>query len=106
MSDGWAYAIEAEEVEEEDVMPADVNGTAIAIYNIDGKYYATDDLCTHGAASLSEGIVIDEVIECPLHQGRFCVRTGKALSAPVSAAVKTYPAKVEGGKVYVQLGDG
>ena len=49
------------------------------------------------------GIVVDDVIECPLHQGRFCVRTGRALSPPVSSPITSYPTKVEDGMVYVQV---
>ncbi len=103
MSDAWIYAIDADDVEEEDVMPAEIEGQEIAIYRVEGQFYASVDRCTHGAANLSEGIVIDDVIECPLHQGRFCVRDGRALSAPVSEPISTFPTKVEHGKVYVQL---
>ena len=103
MSDAWHFAIDADEVEEEDVMPAKIDGQEIAIYNVDGEFFATSDTCTHGNASLSEGIVVDDVIECPLHQGRFCVRTGRALSPPVSRPITSYPTKVEDGKVYVQV---
>ena len=103
MTDSWHYAIDADDVEEEDVMPAVVEGREIAIYRVEGAFYASVDHCTHGDAALSEGIVIDDVIECPLHQGRFCVRDGRALSPPVSEPIETFPTKVEDGKVYVQL---
>jgi naphthalene 1,2-dioxygenase system ferredoxin subunit len=100
----WHFAIDADEVEEEDVMPAVVDGEEIAIYRVEGEFYASIDRCTHGNANLSEGIVIDDVIECPLHQGRFCVRDGRALSPPVSEPVATFPTKVEAGKVFIQIG--
>ena len=103
MTDHWHYAIDADEVEEEDVMPAVVEGREIAIYSVEGAFYASVDRYTHGDAALSEGIVIDDVIECPLHQGRFCVKDGRALSPPVSEPIVTFPTKVEDGKVYVQL---
>ncbi len=106
MSDGWHYAIDADEVDEEDVMPAEIDGREIAIYCVEGEFYASVDRCTHGDAQLSEGIVIDDVIECPLHQGRFCVRDGRALSPPVSDPIATFPTKGEDGKVYVQLSSG
>jgi len=102
MCDSWTFAIDANEVEEEDVMPVEIDGKEIAIYRAKGAFYATDDLCTHGDASLSEGVVVGEVIECPLHQGRFCIKTGRALSAPVTAAIKTYETKLEDGKVFVR----
>ena len=64
-------------------------------------FFATDGYCTHEDEHLENGIVIDCVIECPLHQGRFDVRSGKALSAPVCVDLKTWPVKVEQGKVYI-----
>tara|TARA_B100000586_G_scaffold197622_1_gene146106 strand:+ start:243 stop:575 length:333 start_codon:yes stop_codon:yes gene_type:complete len=103
MSNNWHFAIDADEVEEEDVMPTTVEGLEIAVYRIDGDFFATSDVCTHGYASLSEGIVVDDVIECPLHQGRFCIRTGKALSAPVSEAIATYETKLKDGRIFVRL---
>ena len=99
----WHFAIDAGDVEEEDVMPVLVEGREIAIYRVEGEFYASVDRCTHGNANLSEGIVIDDVIECPLHQGRFCVRDGRALSPPVAEPIATFPTKVEDGKVYVQM---
>tara|TARA_B100001094_G_C17396697_1_gene423802 strand:- start:158 stop:478 length:321 start_codon:yes stop_codon:yes gene_type:complete len=103
MGDDWVFAISAEEVEEEDVMPAEINGIDIAIYQAKGTFYATHDKCTHGDAFLSEGVVVGEVIECPLHQGRFCIKTGKALSAPVSKAIQTFETKVENGSIFVRI---
>ncbi len=103
MSEAWHYAIDADEVEEEDVMPAEIDGREIAIYRVEGRFYASTDRCTHGDARLSEGLVIDDVIECPLHQGRFCVRDGRALSPPVHESLATYRTKVEDGKVFVLL---
>ena len=108
MNDDWHFAIDADEVDDEDVMPVELNGEEIAVYRVDDFFFATSDKCTHGDAYLSEGIVVGTVIECPLHQGRFCLKTGKALSAPVSAPIKTFDVKLDDGKVYVRLprGDG
>ena len=103
MSDPWHFAINADEVEKEDVMPSEVQGVKLAIYQINGEYFATSRMCTHGDADLTEGIVIDDVIECPLHQGRFCITTGRALSPPVSSPITAYPTRVDNGKVYIQL---
>ena len=96
MPDDWHYAIDADEVEEKDVMPAVVEGREIAIYSVEGAFYDSVDHCTHGDAALSEGIVIDDVIECPSAPGRFCVKDGRALSPPVSEPIATFPTKVEG----------
>ncbi len=103
MAENWHFAIDADQVDDEDVMPAIVEGKEIAIYNVEGTFFATNDLCTHGAAKLSEGIVIGDVIECPLHQGLFCVRDGEAMGAPAVENVKSYATKVEDGKVYVEI---
>lgn len=99
----WHFAINADDLEEEDVMQAIVEGNEIAVCRVKGKFYATDDVCTHGQASLSEGVVVGDVLECPLHQGRFCVRTGQTRGGPVNVPLRTYPTKVEGGKVYIQI---
>ena len=104
MTDDWVFAINAEDVDDEDVAPIEIEGEEIAIYRNNGQYYASVDKCTHGDAFLSDGIVVGDVIECPLHQGRFCIKTGKALSAPVSVPIETFEVKVEDGKVFVKLG--
>lgn len=102
----WHRAAVFSEIEEDDVVGVTVGEHGeheVAIYRIGGKCYATADRCTHQAAKLSDGLVIDDFIECPLHQGRFHVPTGKARSAPVSVCLQTYPTKLEGGVVYVQI---
>jgi naphthalene 1,2-dioxygenase ferredoxin component len=82
----------------------DANGTEVAVYSLDGKVFATDNLCTHGAARLCEGYLEGFEIECPIHQGRFDIRTGAATCAPATEAVKTWPVKIEAGRVYLDLG--
>lgn len=104
MGEEWRYLIDADEVEEEDVMPAVIDAQAIAVYRLDDQFYATQDICTHGGAALSEGVVVGNVIECPLHQGRFCIRTGQPRGGPVSIALRTFPTKVENGRVFVRIG--
>ena len=61
-------------------------------------------LCTHERVHLADGLVMDEIIECPKHNGRFNYKTGKALAAPVCVNLKTYPTKVENGKVFIDIG--
>ncbi len=77
-------------------------GLTLAVYNVDGTFYVTDDHCTHGPGSLSEGFLDGEVIECNFHQGCFNVRTGEVVAPPCMIPIKTYPASVEGGMVYIQ----
>ena len=108
MAEEWHLVASTDDIEEEDVLGVNVEGTAVAVYNVKGEFYATENVCTHAFAFLSEGIVIDDIIECPVHQGRFHIPTGKPKGAPVSVALDTYATKVENGKIYVRLegGDG
>jgi 3-phenylpropionate/trans-cinnamate dioxygenase ferredoxin component len=75
----------------------------IAIFNVDGELFATDDICSHEEASLSDGELDDHVVECPLHGARFDVRTGKALSLPAVRPIDTFSVRVVDGKVEVEL---
>src|SRR5687768_12258314 len=80
----------------------DVEGLPpLAVYNVNGAYYVTDDTCTHGQASLAEGYLEGEEIECPWHGGRFCVRNGEPLGFPVVMAVQTYEVTVVGEDVCI-----
>lgn len=99
----WHAVCEADEIEEEDVVRFDLGERTFAVYRTESGYYATDGYCTHEEAHLADGMVIDDIIECPLHQGRFHIPSGKAKSPPVCIDLKTYPVKVEEGHVFVQL---
>jgi nitrite reductase/ring-hydroxylating ferredoxin subunit len=79
----------------------------VAVYRLEGEFYATDDTCTHGSASLADGEVDEDgVVECPFHAGTFDIRTGEALSFPCVLPLKTYLVVVEDGMVYVDLKHG
>ncbi len=106
MAGEWHPVAATGDIEEEDVLGVNVEGAAVAVYNVKGTFYATEDICTHAFAFLSEGVVIGDVIECPVHQGRFHIPTGKPKGAPASAALGTYATKVEDGTVYVRLEGG
>jgi len=80
-----------------DDIPADeplrvvlADGHAVSVYRWEGGYYCTDDLCSHGEASLSEGYVENGQIFCPFHMGSFCIRTGEPRAAPCSVAIRAY----------------
>jgi naphthalene 1,2-dioxygenase ferredoxin component len=75
----------------------------IALHSVDGVPFATDNLCTHGAGRLCEGFLEGHEIECPLHQGRFDVRSGAPTCAPATEAIRCYPVRIEGGRVFVAL---
>jgi naphthalene 1,2-dioxygenase system ferredoxin subunit len=99
----WTDALGADELPNDDVWPVVVAGREIAIYTVGAEVYATDNVCTHGNARLCDGFLEGHEIECPLHQGRFDVRTGQPTCEPVTAPLKSFPVKVEGGRVYVRL---
>jgi 3-phenylpropionate/trans-cinnamate dioxygenase ferredoxin subunit len=101
--DDWHFAGMAADFEDEDVEQLWVGKLAVAVYRAKGQYYATQDLCTHERAYLSDGVVVDCIVECPFHQGRFDVRTGKALGAPVIEPLATYPVKIVEGRLYVHV---
>lgn len=100
----WIDACGTNDVDEEDVMRFDHAGKTYAIYRSpDDKFYATDGLCTHEQIHLADGLIMDHIIECPKHNGRFDYRTGAAKGAPVCVNLKTYPVKVESGKVLIEI---
>jgi 3-phenylpropionate/trans-cinnamate dioxygenase ferredoxin subunit len=102
---GWVDACGVDDIEPEDVRPFDHGRLTLALYRTDkDEYYATDGTCTHEAADLCDGFVMGGIIECPRHNGRFDIKTGKALDAPVVVDLVTYPVKVEGGRVWVKVG--
>ena len=82
---------------------SDLGARSFAIYHTASGFYATDGICTHEHAQLADGFVIDEIIECPMHQGRFHIPTGQAKSAPVCVDLATYPVKLEDGQLYIQV---
>ncbi len=101
----WVEACATDDIETEDVIRFDHEGRTYAIYRSpDDAFYATDGICTHEHALLSDGLVLDEIIECPKHNGRFDYRTGKAKGAPVCVDLRTFPVRIEDGKVFIQVG--
>lgn len=100
----WIVACAPGDIEAEDVMRFDHEGRSFAIYRSpDNRYYATDGLCTHEKVHLAGGLVMDHIIECPKHNGRFDYRTGEAKGAPVCVNLATYPVRIEAGKVMIGL---
>ena len=102
MSD-WIPVCPLDEIDDEDVRRFDHAGQTYAVYRFDDKVYATDGLCTHEKIHLADGLVMEHVIECPKHNGRFDLRTGQALGAPVCVHLKTYPARVDNGMIEIQV---
>lgn len=101
----WIDACSIDDIELEDVISFKHEKNIFAIYRSpEDSYHATDGLCTHERVHLSGGFVMDHVIECPKHNGRFDYRTGKAKGAPVCVDLQTYPVKIENGRVFIDIG--
>jgi len=103
MADNWVKAADRSALSDGEVIGVIVAGREIALYEMDGEVYATDDICTHAYAKLSDGWMEKGEIECPLHAGRFDIRTGKATAPPCIDDVKTYPVRIDGNAIQVQL---
>jgi len=99
----WIDAAAVDDVPQDDVIGMLVGGRDMALYNAGGEIYATDNICTHGQARLCEGFLDGHEIECPLHQGKFDVRTGQPTCAPVTEAIRSYPVKIEAGRVFLAI---
>ena len=91
------------EIAEDEAKKVIIGDDHIAIFNLGGDFFATDDICTHAYASLAEGYIEDDCVECPLHAGRFDIRTGKAQGVPVTEDIKTYKVKIDGDEIYVEV---
>jgi nitrite reductase/ring-hydroxylating ferredoxin subunit len=102
MSESWVRVASVAEVPEEGTLAAALGAEPVCLYNIRGRIYATHDLCTHAEASLADGFVEGEEIECPLHQGRFHVPSGRAVAAPCTEDIRTYEVRIEGGAVLLK----
>jgi 3-phenylpropionate/trans-cinnamate dioxygenase ferredoxin subunit len=99
----WLDAAAFNDIEDEDVARFDHEGRTFAIYRVEDNVFASDGLCTHEHVHLADGLVMGHVIECPKHNGRFDVRDGRPLCAPVCEKLRTYPAKVEGGRIFIEV---
>jgi 3-phenylpropionate/trans-cinnamate dioxygenase ferredoxin subunit len=104
MMSNWVEVCATDEIDEEDVIRFDHEGKTFAVYRSpDDRFFATDGLCTHEKIHLADGLVMDDIIECPKHNGRFNYKTGEAKGAPVCVNLKTYQVKVEAGSVFISL---
>jgi len=103
MTDTWIDVAALTAVPEMCAISVVTHGKEIALYEVDGAIFATDNLCTHGAARLSDGFLEGSEIECPLHQGRFDVCTGKAMCAPLTQDIQTYPVQIKDQRIWIKL---
>jgi 3-phenylpropionate/trans-cinnamate dioxygenase ferredoxin subunit len=95
------------DIPENEVRAFEYDGQRIAVYHVDGQFFATTDICSHAYAELSEGFLDSDdcTIECPLHGSRFDIRSGVVLSLPAYEPIATYPVRLEGQDVMVEIRD-
>jgi len=98
----WHDVGAADEVTEDTPLPATVNGRAVGVYTLAGKYYALEDVCPHADALLSQGFVEGEEIECPLHGARFHIPSGKCTREPGERDLACYEVRLENGRILVK----
>lgn len=101
MSD-WVSVARAGELAPGQFKSVDVDGAQVAVFNLDGRYYAIEDVCTHDGGQLTGGSIEGAEIVCPRHGARFCIKTGAALTAPAYEATATFPVRIENGMVEVR----
>lgn len=100
--DDWVDVAPATDIDAGDFRVVDIDDTLIAVFNVQGKFYAIEDLCTHDGEELTGGPIDGDQVICPRHGARFCIRTGKALTAPAYEPTATFPVRVENGVVQVR----
>jgi len=101
--DNWVLVGTTDNIEVEDIIRFDHNDKTFCVYKLEDGFYATDGICTHEDVHLEDGLVMDNEIECPMHQGVFDIKTGEAISPPACDDLKTYPVKVEDNNIYIQI---
>jgi nitrite reductase/ring-hydroxylating ferredoxin subunit len=84
-------------------LKVEIDDLVLAVFNVDGEFYVTDDTCTHGPGSLSEGYIEDDIVECNFHNGQFNIKTGAVVLPPCMIPIRTYPVSVVDGKVTIEV---
>ena len=99
----WRVVAAFDEVDTGQMIAREIGAVQLALYNVGGNIFATDNVCTHAYALLTDGWLDDTVIECPLHGGQFDVCTGKAMCTPAEVDLQTYPVRIVKGQIEVLL---
>lgn len=99
----WVKVATVSELPKGQKKQIDLDGLAVLLFNVEGEYYAIEDVCTHDGAPLGSGRFTGKLISCPRHGARFDVCTGKALTMPAVEPVDTYPVKVEGNDILIEV---
>jgi 3-phenylpropionate/trans-cinnamate dioxygenase ferredoxin subunit len=98
---GWIDVGNAADIPEGDYASVEVGSTFVAVFNVGGEFLAVEDVCTHDGGGLSGGVVEGDVVICPRHGARFCLRDGRAMTPPAYEPVRTYKTRVREGRVEV-----
>ena len=98
----WVTVARTEELPPGEWRVMDVEGTRIAVFNLNGEYFAIEDVCTHDGGLLTGGVIDGDQIMCPRHGARFSIKTGAALSAPAYEPTATFPVRIEAGAIQVK----
>ena len=99
----WRDLAAVEEIPPGQMGAFEIGEFNLALYNIDGTIFATDNVCTHAYALLTDGWLDNGIVECPLHAGQFDVCSGKAVCSPAEVDLRTYSVRINEGRVEVQL---
>ena len=103
MSQEWLKIADCSHIGEDETLAVECEGQEVCLYNLAGQIYATDNRCTHGEADLSDGLIVDGcLIECPLHEGAFDIRTGAPVKLPCTDALRCHEVKVEAGAIFLR----
>lgn len=102
MKTSWIDVVCADELQPGKHLVVDLEGTAVAVFNLNGEFYAIEDTCTHDGAEIASGTLEKDVIVCPRHGARFCIKTGRVLSPPAYEDLHPFPVRVEGGVIQVR----
>jgi len=97
----WIKVAAVSDVPEGGTLAVEADKELVCLYNLGGRIYATDDICTHEEASLADGFIEGDCIECPLHQARFHIPTGEVRAPPADANLRVFPVNVEGNDILV-----
>lgn len=98
------FLLKREELAAGQMRKVENEGCPLAVFNIEGRFYATSDVCTHATASLTDGEIVDgDLIACPLHDGQFHIPTGQAVTFPCTVDIRTYRVIEEGDQVFADL---
>lgn len=97
----WVEAAAVGDLTDHPVVPYEYNGTSLIIVRVDDDFYALENLCTHDYTPLDDGTVEGDEVVCAHHGARFCARTGAVTAPPAYEDLRTFPVKVESGRVMI-----